>query len=69
VALDGAVRLGVGVDAGVVDDGAGRSEGVDGVGQATGLVESGEIADDDVSAAVTQQVECVRPAARCGRGR
>jgi hypothetical protein len=61
VALDGAVRLGIGVDAGVVDDGADRSEGVDGVGQATGLVESGEIADDDVSAAVTQQVECVRP--------
>ena len=45
MAVGGPVRFGVGVDAGVVDDGVERSERVDVGGEASGLVEVGEVTD------------------------
>ena len=57
MAVDGAVGFGVGVDAGVVDDGVDVPEGVDGVGQLAALGEAGEVADDDVGPGVLQRFE------------
>ena len=57
VAIDGPVGFGVGVDAGVVDDGIEGPEVVDGVSDPVGLVEAGEVADDDVGSGRSQRLD------------
>ena len=58
MAVDAPVRLGVGVDAGVVDDGVERSERVHVGGEASGLVEVGEVTDHQ-AAGVAERPEVV----------